>query len=201
VEAQGYEVLPFLLPAAGVGAPHERYRVWFVAFNSEFTTNGAHNSRAGKGKGMDLERNELVSTRRQQGTNNAEPSNIHVAYASIENDGRNIRGTQARQKSKLGGSFKSVVDTNALQVISKGGQKSGSIESIGQTANKQLTGLFEPPSWEEFPTQPIVCGGNDGLPRQLDGITFSKWKNESIAAFGNAIVPQVAYQIFKALPL
>jgi DNA (cytosine-5)-methyltransferase 1 len=33
----------------------------------------------------------------------------------------------------------------------------------------------------------------------LDSITFSKWKNESIKAYGNAIVPQVAYQIFKSI--
>jgi hypothetical protein len=30
----------------------------------------------------------------------------------------------------------------------------------------------------------------------LDGITFSKWRNESIKTFGNAIVPQVAFEIF-----
>jgi DNA (cytosine-5)-methyltransferase 1 len=33
----------------------------------------------------------------------------------------------------------------------------------------------------------------------LDGITFSKWKNESLKAYGNAIVPQVAFEIFKAI--
>jgi DNA (cytosine-5)-methyltransferase 1 len=33
----------------------------------------------------------------------------------------------------------------------------------------------------------------------LDGITFSKWRQESIKAFGNAIVPQVALKIFKAI--
>jgi DNA (cytosine-5)-methyltransferase 1 len=33
----------------------------------------------------------------------------------------------------------------------------------------------------------------------LDGITFSKWRAESIKGYGNAIVPQVAYQIFKAI--
>ena len=31
LEAEGYEVQPFILPAAGVGAPHKRDRVWFVA--------------------------------------------------------------------------------------------------------------------------------------------------------------------------
>ena len=33
----------------------------------------------------------------------------------------------------------------------------------------------------------------------MDGITVSKWKQESIKAFGNAIVPQVAYEIFKSI--
>jgi DNA (cytosine-5)-methyltransferase 1 len=33
----------------------------------------------------------------------------------------------------------------------------------------------------------------------LDGITFSKWRKESIKAYGNAIVPQVAYQIFDTI--
>ena len=33
----------------------------------------------------------------------------------------------------------------------------------------------------------------------LYGITFPKWRNESIKAAGNAIVPQVVYQIFKAI--
>ena len=31
LEAEGYAVQPMVLPACGVGAPHRRYRVWFVA--------------------------------------------------------------------------------------------------------------------------------------------------------------------------
>jgi DNA (cytosine-5)-methyltransferase 1 len=33
----------------------------------------------------------------------------------------------------------------------------------------------------------------------LDGITFPKWRRESIKAYGNAIVPQVALRIFEAI--
>jgi DNA (cytosine-5)-methyltransferase 1 len=33
----------------------------------------------------------------------------------------------------------------------------------------------------------------------LDGITFPKWRKESVKAYGNAVVPQVVYQIFKAI--
>lgn len=53
--------------------------------------------------------------------------------------------------------------------------------------------------WDDFPTKSPVCSRNDGLPTELDGITFSKWRAESIKAYGNAIVPQVAYEIFKAI--
>lgn len=51
--------------------------------------------------------------------------------------------------------------------------------------------------WRDFPTQSPICRRNDGFPGKLDGITFSKWREESIKAYGNAIVPQVAYEIFK----
>ena len=54
-------------------------------------------------------------------------------------------------------------------------------------------------NWIKFPTQSPICGGDDGLPTELDGITFPKWRRESIKAYGNAIVPQVALQIFKAI--
>jgi DNA (cytosine-5)-methyltransferase 1 len=53
--------------------------------------------------------------------------------------------------------------------------------------------------WENFPTQSPVCGGDDGLPTELDGITFSKWRKESIKGYGNAIVPQIAHQLFQIL--
>jgi DNA (cytosine-5)-methyltransferase 1 len=63
----------------------------------------------------------------------------------------------------------------------------------------RLTECSEQPAWDAFPTQPPICGRNDGLPTELDGITFSKWRKESIKSYGNAIVPQVAYELFKAI--
>lgn len=55
--------------------------------------------------------------------------------------------------------------------------------------------------WKDFPTQPPVCRRYDGLPFDVDylAIPFTKWRQESIKAYGNAIVPQVAFEIFKAI--
>ena len=38
LEAEGYEVQPYVLPAASVNAPHERDRVWFVAHRTNSGT-------------------------------------------------------------------------------------------------------------------------------------------------------------------
>ena len=75
-------------------------------------------------------------------------------------------------------------------------------------------------AWGNFPTQSPICDGNDGFPyeslrqriredslghlseKEIDEIlskAFKRWRKESIMAGGNAIVEQVAYQIFKAL--
>ena len=53
--------------------------------------------------------------------------------------------------------------------------------------------------WKNFPTQSPVCSRDDGISTGLDGIAFSKWRQESIKAYGNAIVPQVMYEIFQAI--
>ena len=55
--------------------------------------------------------------------------------------------------------------------------------------------------WEHFPSVSPVHRGNDGLPFDVDRLTlsFGKWRTEALKAYGNAIVPQVMYEIFRAI--
>ena len=67
-----------------------------------------------------------------------------------------------------------------------------------KSSHEQFSGsLF--PDWQNFPTQSPVCSRDDGISTRLDGIAFSKWRQESIKAYGNAIVPQVMYEICLAI--
>lgn len=52
-----------------------------------------------------------------------------------------------------------------------------------------------------FPTQSPICNRDDGLPFRVADLTisFAKWRSKSIEALGNAWVPQVAFEIFKAI--
>ena len=152
LEACGYSVQPFLLPAAGVGAPHRRDRIWFVAYSDD----EGRSDGQGQIQGTDGEV--------RQRDDSAQPCHAGVRNAS------DTHCTGRGQNNREG--------------------KSRQFDQARQIRN-----------WENFPTVPPVCGGDDGLPTQLDGITFSKWRRESIKAYGNAIVPQVALQIFKAINL
>ncbi len=90
------------------------------------------------------------------------------------------------------GCERAISDTNEkrLERAAENGYMEGEQRFVQRISGRQ---------WEDFPTQPPVCGRNDGLSTKLDGITFPKWREKSIGAYGNAIVPQVALQIFKAI--
>lgn len=57
--------------------------------------------------------------------------------------------------------------------------------------------------WAKFPTVSPVHSGNDGIPIRMDGasLSFGKWMTEALKAYGNAIVPQVMYEIFRAIEM
>lgn len=72
----------------------------------------------------------------------------------------------------------------------------------GETQGTENTD-FVGKRWATFPTVAAVHRGNDGLPFDVDHLTvsFNKWRNESLKAYGNAIVPQVIYEIFRAIEI
>ena len=78
-------------------------------------------------------------------------------------------------------------------------RRDGSRENGRGEQKKRAEPFGQPRGWDKFPTFSPVCGGYDGLPQGLDGISVSKWRRESVKAYGNAIVPQVAYEIFRAI--
>jgi len=108
-----------------------------------------------------------------------------VAYAeSVRRDSRGGRCGQDIEKNK----------NRICEYRSKRSEMGAKSERHSQEWD-----VTKPGDWREFPTQSPICSGDDGLSGELDRITFSKWRNESIKAYGNAIVPQVAEAIFKAI--
>ena len=170
LEAQGYEVQPYVLPAASVNAPHRRDRVWFVAYSK--SCSDSRNTREISRKAKEKDREWI-----QPGTTSKQQVQLPIESSSV---------------------FRNAANSSSIEL--QGSKFNGSLES--KRSFQRKSGQFSRPifsRWEKFPTQPPICNGDDGLSDRLDGITFSKWRNESIKAGGNAIVPQVVHQIFKAI--
>jgi DNA (cytosine-5)-methyltransferase 1 len=191
MEVEGYEVQPFLLPAGGVGAPHERYRIWFVAYSIGENGRSARSERENKNEAFRANIFSNPSGFSQERTT----SNSN----ELNGDLSRLRAGEIPQFEKAGILTDNVADTtsNGFQGRSNSGKLRE--ERTGRAKRFENMGLFSGKNWEDFPTQSPICFGDDGISSQLDGITFPKWRSESIQSAGNAIVPQVAYQIFKAI--
>lgn len=268
LESEGYEVTPYLVPACGVGAPHRRDRVWFIAFMENADSVGRYGqgvlhqqpggaSIIGTGEvGLSGVRKELEDAafelakdtqrfRRDSGQPEEESgaggfgqsgAGDHVRVCGetgtdTHPDGERRQeydhSTEPDQQKQYSGGIpeRTTPDATGIMRNPRRPEPAGQFRQVGAAngcnvdapdANEldgnhtgygaselpqhKASGILEDmPSWHDFPTQSPVCGGNDGLPAGLDGITFPKWRSESIKAYGNAIVPQVAYQIFKAI--
>ncbi len=194
LEAEGYDVWTGILPAAGVGAPHRRDRVWFVAHangGADVRTPGRH---AGTGTGEGLpERHEVRIPDQSGDVWDAADTDCRRLERTIE-IGR--YGVNVERQSQFGNAADTDGDGVSRQPVDVRTSKNPRQRRENFAENGHLRDFR---GWESFPTESPICGGNDGISRELDGITFSKWRNESIKAYGNAIVPQVAYQIFQAI--
>lgn len=181
LEREGYSVQPFVIPACAVGAPHRRDRIWIVA----------HRTDAG------------VEDLRKREVNTNEP------HAPTDTDSQRWTGggEQAYEREKVQAKRASIL-CNAERPSSR--EASSDPESNGQQdrnakgeqdiqSRRRLEKFCRKASWADFPTQSPICGRNDGISLGLVDITFPKWRTECVKALGNAIVPEVIYEIFKAI--
>jgi DNA (cytosine-5)-methyltransferase 1 len=181
LENLGYSVAPLIIPASAVNAPHERQRVFFVAYRDVGSRqkyelrSGRNVSKNGNGSNGNFTDSRCNSQESNQRENSETPKDIRGENASHVS--RAFRGDGLATDSDSG-KFSQQPLTSGMGRIKKS---------------------YEANSWEFFPTQPPLCSGNDGFPSELDGVAFSKWRNESIKGYGNAVVPQLIYLIFKAI--
>lgn len=80
-------------------------------------------------------------------------------------------------------------DTNANGIGLQRGMHTPESETTKRFTSTLNAPKNERHSWNDFPTQSPICRRNDGVSNRVD----------RIKSLGNAIVPQVAYEIFKCI--
>jgi DNA (cytosine-5)-methyltransferase 1 len=228
LEAQGYEVFPYVLPAVSVNAPHRRDRVFFVAYSSsigfckhssnEQLQPSAFRTQFGLDK-KNATNSDSNGFNQCDSNNEIKPSQggfnalSNFDESIIDGDFANTKSLRINRKeehennSGQGGKRRGC-DLNNISEIQRRDfaadtqniRRKDALENR-ELERRRLRKSYQRNFWDSFPSVSPICTGDDGLSDQLDSITFSKWRRESIKAGGNAIVPQVVYQIFKTIEL
>lgn len=196
LEAEGYEVFPALLPACGVNAPHRRERIWFIAFNSN-TKGHRHRERQGIKVETASESSKIRKLERGSKRFRIQRATANTSRkrpGKLQNKGKTSRASKSSQLPRRIYRISYAADTNIPR------QQKFNLTTKSNKQGFRARPYFKKlPNWKKFPTQSPVRCGDDGLSYKLDGITFPKWRNESIKLYGNAVVPQVVLQIFKSI--
>jgi DNA (cytosine-5)-methyltransferase 1 len=178
LEAENYEVQPFIIPACAVNAPHRRDRIWIVA-----------NSRCEYGKGNKVG-GESAGTLSCKET-------APFPQRSVSNDSK---GTNPDTES---GQSRQPSEQKRREDISRGNISLPNARRFGQEKQEQQAARNEQYSWNQnwLEVATRLCSVDDGLPGQMGDTTLSKSRHrvEQLKAYGNAIVPQCVMPIMEAI--
>ena len=174
LESEGYAVQPIIIPACAVDAPHRRDRVWIMAWNS------SSNEKNQIGK---IQKRQDSDTRRIRDMGNAKSDRLQGRTQSkdgeryFEQDGTTDKptGTSSGDTSRILGNAK---------------RDSGNASRVEQWRSAPIQSeLVAAKCGNRWSAEPNVGRVAHGIPRRVD----------RLRGLGNAIVPQVAYEIIKAM--
>ena len=103
LESQGYEVQPFNIPAAAVGAPHQRKRIWIIATLADSVSNDERReiSRSYEEKGRVQEEHRSKDSASGIFSRTSEIRKSNNGYEAMENSGRTLQqGSSIREKNE-----------------------------------------------------------------------------------------------------
>lgn len=174
LEAAGYTVQAYVLPAIGRDAPHRRRRVWFVAHRTNTVFEGLQSRK------NSIYESFVATDTQCPGLQEPETGEFREPLPDAERN-----NTQKHPAHAGGTGWEKLHPTTE-----PAGARYGS--------RVDITKLPDP---ARFPTQSAVRSRNDGFSARLAGITVPKHRIESIKAYGNAVYVPVVLQIFKAIEL
>ena len=167
LEAENFQVQCVVIPASGVGAWHQRKRVWIIAYSNSGL----------RGRRRTIE---------QSGENE-----VRRIYSKEEEQARDDLRSKTIRCNAVSGKTEDLSNTNSKRLQGHQLQSDNLQEKDKSTINSNCSFERQQTWWE---AQSKLCGVPDGISYELD-----KNRCNRIKAIGNSIVPQVIYEIGKAI--
>jgi len=223
LESHGYTVQPVLIPACAVGAPHRRDRVFIIGHRRSVSQDPVRSGQlVGLNGEQGSERNERNAGARDServcretsrtasadtvgsGAGTSRKSGCAQSYGSNTDQQPSQWGAATEWSDRFYAILRHAADTDSTGQSAPDKQDRRARQTMDGKCQGEPFMRTERPCgdrWSNFPTVSAVHRGNDGLPFDVDDLTlpFGKWRTEALKAYGNAIVPQVMYEIFRAI--
>jgi DNA (cytosine-5)-methyltransferase 1 len=225
LEAEGYEVRPFIIPAVAVNAPHRRDRVWIVAnrrsarrrenTGSASRDEGTHERRAAQNNHFPRSEGSNTSSHAKSDGRNDGTSENDGTPPSQEHSSRNATGIRKHashseskrraegraELSRRYGIASLVGEDSASPNTRCHDNETGPWKKVRSQSKEPVGPItrFTHGAWSEswLTAATRLCVVDDGLP---GGLARPRgWRNAALKGAGNAWVPQVAEQIFEAI--
>ena len=201
LEKEGFQVQCLVIPASGIGAWHQRKRVWIIAHSNSNRDRNKITGSNGEEKEIQREHRKKDSTSWKfirTDTNEDVANSQRMGWQERSKKSKEFKGKAASNKSNNsieGQSIrKSSLSMDVPNTNSKGSQGHG-VSTDMETKQRQVIterSIEEQQTWWE--AQSDICRNVNGISYELD-----KDRKNRIKALGNSIVPLIAYEIAKAI--
>jgi len=132
LESEGYEVQAFNIPAAGVGAPHRRERIWFIAVREDVANTFSNDERREISRSYEEERRIQEEHRQNNSTTgkSSRTSEIRNGDNGYEGNKNNVADTHSSNQ-RTGKKSKQQEGNTSRECFSNSSEYVADTESIG----------------------------------------------------------------------
>ena len=202
LEAEGFEVQCVVIPASGIGAWHQRKRVWIIAHSNSNRDRTKITGSNGEEKEIQREHREKDSTSWKfirTNTNDVPNTKSKGSFSSgrsntSDNEQQRLDIDKERNWSKIRSKSSRCSEQTLPNTNSKGSQRHGVSTDMETKQGQVITerSIKEQQTWWE--AQSKLCRTPDGISYELD-----KDRKNRIKSLGNSIVPLIARELGLAI--
>ena len=181
LEKEGFQVQCLVIPASGIGAWHQRKRVWILAYSKH---NGSHRSKGNKTIKSSNQSKEWLFI----GDNKDVANSQRMGWQKRSKESKEFKGKTTSNKFNNSIERQSIRESSLSMDVSNTNEQRTQVQTKRKHTGIEMSGSSSQKTWWQIESD--LCGVPNGLSHELD-----KDRTNRIKSLGNSIVPLIAREL------